>query len=274
MFYGLPTAIAASVGRNRAFTLILQLGFATTPFITHGATTDARSSHSTTNRAPLASLGRGFFTKTVLDSFLAFCADSELRATYDFSGTLVHEGYKRGIAQAGRIATRARNPRLFLSYSWDSDSHRRWVLRLAADLIRNGVHVLVDEWDLRDYNDDLHLFMESGIRESDFVVLVCTPEYARRANTRQGGVGLESTIITGEFYDAAKASKFVPIARKAAKGLQTCLPSYLKSRFTIDFSDDTVYQVRLEELLRRLFGQPRYRKPDLGPIPQFRSEDV
>jgi hypothetical protein len=132
----------------------------------------------------------------------------------------------------------------------------------------------LDEWDLHDYHDDLHLFMETGIRESDFVVLVCTPEYARRANDRKGGVGVESTIITGEFYDPPKGNKFVPIIRKATRGPGTCLPSYLKSRYAIDFTQDSVYQVKLEELLRRLFGQPRYRKPELGPIPQFGSEDV
>lgn len=216
----------------------------------------------------------GNIPKPLLDAFLAFCAESGLKATYDFTGTLVHKGFKDDVAQAGRVATRGRNPRLFLSYSWDSDAHRRWVLKLAADLIRNGVHVLVDEWDLHDYNDDLHVFMETGIREADFVVLVCTPESARRANDRKGGVGVESTIITGEFYDPKKASKFVPITRNATRGPANCLPSYLKSRYAIDFTQDPAYQVKLEELLRRIFGQPRYRRPNLGPIPQFGSEAV
>jgi hypothetical protein len=216
----------------------------------------------------------GNIPKPLLDAFLAFCAESGLKATFDFTGTLVHKGFKDDVAQAGRVATRGRNPRLFLSYSWDSDAHRRWVLKLAADLIRNGVHVLVDEWDLHDYNDDLHLFMETGIREADFVVLVCTPESARRANDRKGGVGVESTIITGEFYDPKKASKFVPITRNATRGPANCLPSYLKSRYAIDFTQDPAYQVKLEELLRRIFGQPRYRRPNLGPIPQFGSEAV
>jgi hypothetical protein len=212
--------------------------------------------------------------KPLLDALLAFCSESGLKTTYDFTGTLVHEGFKGKVAQAGRVAARARNPRLFLSYSWDSDAHRLWVLKLAADLIRNGVHVLVDEWDLRDYNDDLHLFMESGIRESDFVVLVCTPQYGRRANDRKGGVGVESTIITGEFYDPTKASKFVPVMRGNVRDSEKCLPSYLKSRYAINFTRDSAYQVKLEELLRRVFGQPRYRRPGLGPIPEFGSEDV
>ncbi len=216
----------------------------------------------------------GNIPKPLLDAVLGFCRKNGLQAAYDFSGTLVDEGSKGETAQVGRVAARARNPRVFLSYCWEDDLHRRWVLKLAADLIRSGVHVLVDEWDLHDYNDDLHLFMEFGIRESDFVILVCTPDYARRANSRKGGVGVESTIITGEFYDPTKAGKFLAITRKATRGLERCLPTYLKSRYATDFTVDSTYQTKLEELLRRVFGQPRYRRPELGPMPQFGAEDV
>lgn len=218
--------------------------------------------------------GSGNLPKALLDAILAFGEENKLTATYDYVGTLVHKGYKGGVAQADRVAPRAKNPKLFLSYSWDNEKHKRWVLKLAADLIRNGVRVLIDEWDLRDYNDDLNLFMEVGIRESDYVVLVCTPEYARRANERKGGVGVESTIITGEFYEPAKASKFIPITRRAARGPRHCLPSYLKSRYAIDFTSEGNYKVCLDELVRRLFGQPRYRRPDLGPVPELGSEDI
>ncbi len=240
----------------------------------------ARRSDSSTlvaldpKRSAVSIAGSTNLPKPLLDALLAFCTSNKLTVTYDFEGTLVHRGYKGGVAQADRVTPRARNPRLFLSYSWDSDAHKRWVLKLAADLIRNGVDVLVDEWDLPNYHDDLHLFMETGIRESDYVVLVCTPEYAKRANDRQGGVGVESTIITGEFYDPAKASKFVAVTRNATRGPQHCLPSFLKTRFAIDFTQDSSYRARFEELLRRVFGQPRYRRPELGPVPRLRSEDV
>jgi len=225
------------------------------------------------NQATVGIVQSGNIPKPLLDALLAFCSSNHLRATYDFTGTLLHEGFTGDVAQAGRVASR-RNPRVFLSYSWDSEAHRRWVLKLAADLIRSGVHVLVDEWDLPDFNDDLHLFMESGIRDSDFVLLVCTPRYAERANARKGGVGVESAIITGEFYEAAKAGKFLPIIRKRARHQANSAPSYLKTRYAIDFTDDPSYRAKLDELLRRLFGQPRFRRPELGPIPQFESESV
>ncbi|MDE3113011.1 MAG: toll/interleukin-1 receptor domain-containing protein [Chloroflexota bacterium] len=215
----------------------------------------------------------GNIPKPLLDALLSFCAKAGLGALYDFTGTLVHEGFDGAVPQAGRLAGR-RNLRVFLSYTWETDSHRRWVLKLAADLMRNGVHVLIDEWDLRDFHDDLHFFMETGIRESDFVVLVCTPEYARRANARRGGVGVESSIITGEFYEPATATKFLPIVRKGTQDVERSLPSYLKTRYAIDFTNDASYDRSLEDLLRRMYGRPRYRRPRLGPVPEFTSESI
>ena len=116
--------------------------------------------------------------------------------------------------------------------------------------------------------------METGIRDSDYVLMVCTPEYARKANVRKGGVGVESSIITGEFYDDSKASKFIAIVRRAVNGPQSCLPTYVKSRFAIDFTNDQIYKTQFDALLRRLFRQPKYRRPDLGPPPDLGSQDI
>ena len=99
----------------------------------------------------------------------------------------------------------------FISYSWDHDEHVAWVLRLAKDLRLNGAKVDID----RDVSpgSSLTAFMETSVRESDFVVMVCTPAFARRANERAGGVGYESQIVTGELYESVLSDKFVPILR-------------------------------------------------------------
>jgi hypothetical protein len=212
--------------------------------------------------------------RPVLDALLAYTSSCGYKTAYDFEGTVIRDSRKGTRKAEQKIVPRASNPKLFISYSWDSETHRRWVLKLAADLIRNGVDVLVDEWNLREFNDDLHRFMETGIRDADFVLLVCTPDYATRTNSRRGGVGVESTIITGEYYNSVKANKFVPITRNAKHGVQQALPSYLKSRLAIDFTDDAVYEIRREELLRRVFNRPRYRRPELGAVPDLSAEDV
>ena len=81
-------------------------------------------------------------------------------------------------------------------------------------------------------------------------------------------------LITGEFYDPGKANKYIAITRNAGGAPSSCLPCFLKSRLALDFTDDHRYSSSLEELLRRVFGQPKYRKPELGPIPKLGSEDV
>lgn len=219
-------------------------------------------------------LGTANLPKPLLDAFFDFCTRNGFKVSYDFVGRLVREGRVEEVAKVDATPVLATNPRLFISYSWDSDVHKLWVLKLAADLTRSGVKVLIDEWDLPSFNDDLHLFMETGIRDSDYVLMVCTPDYARKANVRKGGVGMESSIITGEFYDESKASKFIAIVRGGGAGPQSCLPTYLRSRFAIDFTNDQVYKTQFEALLRRLFRQPKYRRPDLGPLPNLASQDI
>jgi hypothetical protein len=116
--------------------------------------------------------------------------------------------------------------------------------------------------------------MESGIRESDKVVMICTPNYARRANDRKGGVGVEHTIITGEFYDKDKANKYIPIAKNYAKSFLECLPAYMKTRYAIDFSQEDDYKSKFDELVRRIRNVPRFKKPQLGKLPDLRSNEL
>ncbi|MGX2954498.1 toll/interleukin-1 receptor domain-containing protein [Shewanella sp. JL219SE-S6] len=39
-------------------------------------------------------------------------------------------------------------PRCFISYSHDNENHKEWVLNLATRLVKNGVDVTLDQWDL------------------------------------------------------------------------------------------------------------------------------
>jgi TIR domain len=56
---------------------------------------------------------------------------------------------------------------------------------LAEELQKNGVYVHVDQWDVK-FGMDLLQYMESRIRESDFTLLICTPNFAEKANAGRG----------------------------------------------------------------------------------------
>ena len=96
-----------------------------------------------------------------------------------------------------------RPPKAFLSYSWDSDSHRDWARRFASRLRADGVVVTLDYWHVQP-GDQLAKFMESAVRDNDFVLIVCTPRYRARSNDRCGGVGYEGNIITAEVLNTGE----------------------------------------------------------------------
>src|SRR4051812_17447790 len=91
------------------------------------------------------------------------------------------------LANCERALGMAGTPTVFISYSWDDDDHRSWVSHLAERLKAEGLNVRFDQW----YNrpgDDIPAFMETAVRESDFVVVICTPRYKAAADNRVGGV--------------------------------------------------------------------------------------
>ena len=158
--------------------------------------------------------------------------------------------------------------RCFISYSWDSADHKDWVRHLATELQRNGVVTHLDQWDVHP-GMDLTKYMETRIRESDFVLLVCTPTFAQKANAGRGGVGYEKSIVTGEIFEgSASSTKFVPLIRKGTQA--ESLPSYLKSRAYINFRDNVTFADGLEALLRHLYQSPKYVRPPLGPAPRLK----
>jgi hypothetical protein len=113
--------------------------------------------------------------------------------------------------------------------------------------------------------------MEENIRSANFVLLICTPNFANKANNAMGGVGYEKAIITGElFRSAPDQGKFVPVLREG--DTLTSLPTYLLSKLYIDFRESASFDDSFETLLRHIFNSPRYKRPPLGSAPDFGQE--
>jgi hypothetical protein len=159
------------------------------------------------------------------------------------------------------------HPTCFISYAWEADEHRDWVRRLAAGLQEGGVLTFLDQWQVHP-GMDIVRYMESSIRDSDYVLLVCTPTFAKKANSGKGGVGYEKIIVTGEvFQGVGSDKKFVPILRRG-KAINA-LPSYLRSKVFLDFRDDAAFDKELEKLLRHILNKPLHIPPPLGPRPSL-----
>lgn len=159
------------------------------------------------------------------------------------------------------------NPVCFISYSWESNEHSVWVRHLAEQLQQNGVNTILDQWDLRPGMDMAH-FMENSIRSSDYILLVCTPLFTQKANEGTGGVGYEKNIVTAEIINKIKPdTNIVPILRSGDK--IDAIPTYLGSKIFIDFRHDDNFEQKMEELLRHIYGVPKFQRPSPGQSPSF-----
>jgi hypothetical protein len=64
--------------------------------------------------------------------------------------------------------------KVFISYSWSSEDHQKWVLDLANKLMSDGVEVILDRWDLKPGQDKYH-FMEQMVKDEAItkVLVIC-----------------------------------------------------------------------------------------------------
>ena len=162
-------------------------------------------------------------------------------------------------------------PKVFISYSHDSDEHKEWVLKICIKLRKNGVDVTLDQWDLGP-GDDRILFMENGVTDSDKVLVICTDSYVKKANAREHGAGYEGYIISAELVHNLGTDKFIPIIRQSSDENKT--PTFLKPKIYIDFIKDDQFDVSFEQLLREIHGAPLHPKPPLGKSPFAKQPSV
>lgn len=165
--------------------------------------------------------------------------------------------------------------KVFISYSWTSPSHERWVLELAERLMLNGVNVILDKWDLSE-GQDKYKFMESMVQDKtiDKVLIICDRGYKEKADDREGGVGTETQIITPMLYTKASQTKFIPIiAEKGDTEFDEYMPNYLKSRIGIVMSCEESYFKGFEQLLRAIYDKPMFKKPKIGKMPSFLTSE-
>lgn len=157
--------------------------------------------------------------------------------------------------------------KVFISYSWKPRSNKIIVTELAERLTNDGIHIILDDWDLKEGQDKYH-FMEQMVNDEtvDKVLLVCNKEYAQKANNKQGGVGIESLIISDEIYSQVEQTKFIPIVMEYDDD-KPCLPTFVKSRIFIDLSNEDVYEENYEKLIRNIYDKPISKRPPIGRMP-------
>jgi tetratricopeptide (TPR) repeat protein len=157
-------------------------------------------------------------------------------------------------------------PRVFISYSHDSQDHEARVLALADRLRADGVEASIDQYEQFPPRG-WRVWMRQEIAAARFVLSICTPNYKRRAEgeAEEGtgrGATREGRIIDQALYDTSgRNEKFVPVLLDG--GAEGDIPDFLRDyrHFALD--------VEYEELRGFLLGKPKLVKPPLGAKPRL-----
>ena len=164
------------------------------------------------------------------------------------------------------------SPKVFISYSHDSIEHNDRVLDLADHLRKDGIDCNIDQYEQSPVGG-WHKWRMKEIEESDFVLMICTPQYIQRFKGKESnemimGIPWEGAVVTRDFYSqVGQKSKYIPILFVEQDGYS--LPNILR--------DDTHYLVTnskgYELLYRRLTNQQEIPKPELGKLNTLSPRD-
>ena len=161
------------------------------------------------------------------------------------------------------------HPVVFISYSWDDDSHKAWVKKLADELMSNGIYVFYDGYAPDGTN--LVQFMKDGIKRANKVLIIGTPIYKEKLERNNGGAKFEDQIINTAIYHNTGTTKFIPLLRRG-DGFDDSFSELIEIRKGYDFRIDDNFKVEFIRLVKMLWGEPESKMPQLGAKPIFLEE--
>lgn len=167
------------------------------------------------------------------------------------------------------------HPKVFISYAWTSDMYISKVASFAAELQNIGIEVLFDKFETKPGNE-LNYFMERCVNDETVtnVLLLLNKTYKEKADKREGGVGKETQIISEDIYNKVTQTKFIPVIFEKGENGEIYKPTYLGSTYFVDLCDPKKYDVEFQLLVKTLFGETVYRKPELGSVPEWVTQEV
>ena len=160
-------------------------------------------------------------------------------------------------------------PRVFVSYSHDSQQHKMAVLELATFLRTEiGLDVRLDLWDDGPRRDWSEWAIEQLAR-ADFVLVIASPEYRRRTNwDAQDDVGwgarFEAAIIRNNLTRNLRreTERVLPVLLPG-RTIED-IPAFLNGHSTTWFSVPETTRTGVADLLAAITGQGQYPLPDRG----------
>ncbi|HZZ17009.1 MAG TPA: SEFIR domain-containing protein [Candidatus Sulfotelmatobacter sp.] len=162
---------------------------------------------------------------------------------------------------------------VFISYSWDTESHVQSVLALSNRLRSEGIDCVLDQYE-ESPPEGWPLWMDKKIRDSRLVLMVCTETYYKRVMKDEEdpdtgrGVKWEGGLVYQHLYNAGTNQKFIPVLFRDSD--KKFIPVPLQSATHYSVLSEEGY----EKLYARLLGRPGVKKPDLGPVRSMPKKEV
>jgi hypothetical protein len=171
-----------------------------------------------------------------------------------------------------------RAPRVFVSYTHDSDDHKALVLEFATFLRAHGVDAELDQW-FTNRRRDWYAWMLDLARQTDFIVIVASPVYRRvgdgdTASHANRGAQSEASLLRELLHSDREAwvRKLLPVVLPGYS--PDHIPLFLQP-YTADHYLVTEFtEAGAVELLRVLTGQPEQLRPPLGRPPALPPKTV
>lgn len=165
----------------------------------------------------------------------------------------------------------AESPRVFITYSHDDERHRALVREFATFLRTGaGIDVRLDQW-ADDGRRDWSLWAIEQLTEADFVLVIASPDYKRRAEGTEvphlgRGAQFEAAMIRDNLtQDLPRATRrILPVVLPGRRVEE--IPSFLNAHSTTRYEIDEFTLDGVADLLVAFTGVPRFALPEIGPF--------
>jgi len=143
-------------------------------------------------------------------------------------------------------------PELFISYAWGVPEHERWVeKRLATDLQKAGIVVVLDRWENSRIGSSILRFVER-IEECGHVIVIGTPLYRQKAKnlaSARGSVVAAEWDLAGIRLLATEDQKRTVLPVLLAGEESESFPALLRGKVYGDFRMEDTYFAQAFDLI-------------------------
>jgi hypothetical protein len=177
-----------------------------------------------------------------------------------------------GEVQNVGIGQKVGPPKVFLSYSHDSPTHRQQVAALGTSLARDGCDCRLDLH--KNTDEDWPTWMTRQVLDADFVLCICTRTYNERFRGEGPpevgrGAGWEGGLVRRLLYARTLLNnRIVPVIFHPTESAFIPLELQGYDYFVLESDDGYL------SLLRKLHGAREFSRPVIGTAPELPTHDI